>query len=324
MKTVLGIDGGGTSTRVAIVTSDGAVLGIGTAGSGNLHDVGPEGLRENVGAAHAAAWSAVGREPERADAAFFGMASVVTPSDRATVKSIGQSLELAPAEAMEVDHDLRIALAGGLGGGAGIVFIAGTGSSCFGRNAAGETWMAGGWGSFLSDEGSAFDLGRRGLIACVRAHDGRGSRTVLSDVYRTKLGIAEWRELLYRIDADGLRRAEVAALAPLVTEAAAHGDAVAVDIVQAATDALSEAVETVARKIGERAPKIVPSGGLAHSGPAYRAPLERAVLRRIPYAQIVDPTLPPVLGAACLALELVDAAPDAAAMSALRGYVDRR
>lgn len=321
MATVLGIDGGGTSTRVAIITTRGELLAIGSAGSGNLHDVGPDGLLEHVREAHSAAWSAAGEVPRTVDAAFFGMASVVTPSDRATVHGIGVQLELAPPDAIEVDHDLRIALAGGLAGAPGIVFIAGTGSSCFGRNAAGETWMAGGWGSFLSDEGSAFDLGRRGIIACIRAQDGRGPATALSAAYRTKLAITEWRELLYRIDAEGMRRSEVAGLAPLVTAAAAAGDPVAIEIIASATDALAESVETVARKLGEEVPQIVPSGGLAHSVPAYRVPLERALKRRIPGGQIVDPSLPPVLGAACLACELAGEPLGPDALARLRASV---
>jgi N-acetylglucosamine kinase-like BadF-type ATPase len=41
-------------------------------------------------------------------------------------------------DAIHVDHDIRIALAGGLSGRPGIALIAGTGSSCFGMNAAGD------------------------------------------------------------------------------------------------------------------------------------------------------------------------------------------
>ncbi len=46
------------------------------------------------------------------------------------------------------------------------------------------------------------------------------------------------------------------------------------------------------------------SGGLARAGSAYREPLERAIRARLPDCRIVDPALPPVLGAALLALEL--------------------
>ena len=77
-------------------------------------------------------------------------------------------------------------------------------------------------------------------------------------------------------------------------------------------------LKTVARKLGERSPRIVPSGGLAHSGPPYRTPLEEALKRRIPDGRIVDPMLPPVLGAACLACELAGEPLDATGLGRLR------
>ena len=148
MTIALGIDGGGTHTRAALLDSNGRLLGVGQSAAGNLHDVGEERLHAHVAEATRAAWSEAGEAPQEAAAAFFGMASVVTEVDRERVRRIGLELELAPDGRIEVDHDLRIALAAGLAGAPGIVVIAGTGSSCYGRSPAGETWMASGWGSF--------------------------------------------------------------------------------------------------------------------------------------------------------------------------------
>ena len=46
-----------------------------------------------------------------------------------------------------------------------IIVIAGTGSMVFGRNTAGVTARAGGWGYIFGDEGGAFDLVRQALRA---------------------------------------------------------------------------------------------------------------------------------------------------------------
>jgi N-acetylglucosamine kinase-like BadF-type ATPase len=109
------------------------------------------------------------------DGVFFGMAGVVSTADQAIVHDIARSLGLGGA--VQVDHDIRIALAGGLSGRPGIALIAGTGSSCFGINAAGERWQAGGWGHLISDEGSSYWFGWNAIRLAAGACDGRWETT---------------------------------------------------------------------------------------------------------------------------------------------------
>src|SRR6185436_17233044 len=139
-------------------------------------------------------------------------------------QKIAEDMHLAPAEQIGIDHDCRIALAGGLSGRPGIVLIAGTGSSCFGMNAAGEAWRSGGWGHLLADEGSGYWLGVKGLEAAVRAYDGRGAPTALLDQLQRHLGLPDMNDIMHRLYVTGMSRAELAALAPIVIAAAADGD----------------------------------------------------------------------------------------------------
>src|SRR6202021_1465278 len=67
-----------------------------------------------------------------------------------------------------------------VGEGEGIILVVGTGSAAYGRDAQGHTARAGGRGPWFSDEGSAFDIGRRALAAVVRAEENRGPQTELS------------------------------------------------------------------------------------------------------------------------------------------------
>jgi len=308
-RVVCGVDGGGTSTRVVLLEETGRILGQGTSGPGNLRDVGAVVLRKHVREAWLAAWQAADAEPRQVAAAFFGVASVATPADRETVRSIGLDLRLSGD--VTVDHDLAASLAGGLGGRPGITVIAGTGSSCFGRGQDGATWMAGGWGSFLDDRGSAFDLGRGALVACTRAHDGRGPETLLSALVRQELELGTWRELLARIDAQGMSRSEVAALAPLVTAAAEEGDSAALAIIDAGTSELGHAVLTVATRLALEDPLVVATGGLPEHAPTWKAAFQSAVTSRLPAAKLVEPALSPVLGAALLAFQHIGVQIDA-------------
>ena len=66
---VIGVDGGGSTTRAALVDAIGRVLGLGYAGPSNYDDVGVGVAEENIGRAVSAAWHAMGQAFRPADAA---------------------------------------------------------------------------------------------------------------------------------------------------------------------------------------------------------------------------------------------------------------
>ena len=57
--------------------------------------------------------------------------------------------------------------------------LAGTGSFAVGRNTAGETARAGGYGSQIGDEGSAYDIGRRAVLTLMHENDRTGEDALL-------------------------------------------------------------------------------------------------------------------------------------------------
>jgi len=71
--------------------------------------------------------------------------------------------------------------------------IAGTGSVALGRNAAGQTARAGGYGYLIDDAGGGVSIGRAALRAALRSGEGWGPKTVLADVFRAQLG--GWPEI---------------------------------------------------------------------------------------------------------------------------------
>ncbi|MEM6571240.1 MAG: BadF/BadG/BcrA/BcrD ATPase family protein [Planctomycetota bacterium] len=302
----VGVDGGGTNTRVLLVDAEGQRLGAGTSGSGNLHDVGAERLARHVDEAWRAAWAEAGEAPRAADAVFCGMASVGTEPNRSTVRDVVAGVGVGAIADVHVDIDLVAALAGGLGGRNGVAVIAGTGSSCFGRDASGRTFQSGGWGSLLDDVGSATWLGTRAMVAAIRAYDGRGPATSLQRRVMDRFGLADMRELLPAIDEQGgAERTARAALAPLVTEAAEEGDGVAEALLADGADALAECVEAVWRTLdfGAGPVEVTLTGGLGEGVPAYRDAFHREVERRVPTAVRVLPRTSNLVGAALVALE---------------------
>lgn len=243
MKLYLGIDGGQSSTIALIGDGDGAILGEGRAGPCN-HVGASEGRAKFVAAVgesvqQAAAQAGVDPQFEAMCAGFSGGAA-----DKDALLR-----ELIPAGRYLVTHDAHIALAGATRGGPGVIVIAGTGSIAYGRNAAGNTARAGGWGYAFGDEGSAFDIVRQALRAVLRHAEGWGPPTTLAHPLLAATGASDADALLHLCYTDAYPRERVAALAHLVDEAARSGDPVAGDILSGAAQALATIAAAVRRQL---------------------------------------------------------------------------
>lgn len=301
---VAGVDGGATRTRAWIAAGDGSILGTGTAGPSNYDNVGIEAasasIRDAVRAARAQA-----RLPDEPFASMFlGMAGVVSATDRAAIVRMVTDTRLAAQSAVTVDHDIRIAHAAGFQGGEGVVLIAGTGSSTYGRTRDGRHHRTG-WGYLLDDRGSGYFLGLHAVIAAVMEADGRGGPTSLSAAVRSHLALTDIDDILRIVYHAGAPVATLAALAPEVVRAGEAGDAVAMNILATGARELARMVETVARTLGftGRSFPITMVGGLVDRPGFYRRLVVEALHDLVPGGTIVEPALPPVAGALILALE---------------------
>ncbi len=319
---VLGVDGGGTKTQAAILDEGGQVCATGLGGPSNYDDIGLDQARANIAQAVAVARRRGGLDEAPFSAAFLGLAGVVSARDRAAGHTIAADLRLAVPERIGIDHDCRIALAGGLSGRPGIVLIAGTGSSCYGLNAAGENWRSGGWGSRIGDEGSGYWLGLQALISAVRAYDGRGEATRLQADILTTLGLADMNDIMHRLYVDNMARSEIAALGPLVLEAAGTGDGQAKALIGQACADLADCVRAVAGHLGFSGTcEVALVGGLVQGDPHFAQTLRGAIQQRLPQSRCQRAELPPVLGAGILALQLAGIPLSAAHRAALQQTV---
>lgn len=322
---VLGVDGGGTKTNVVILDEHARLCGFGRGGPSNLDDLGADVIQANISNAIYQACQMAGWASVSFASAFFGMAGVVSPRDRSTVQKIVEDMHLARGEQIGIDHDCRIALAGGLRGRPGIVLIAGTGSSCFGMNAERESWRAGGWAHLLADEGSGYWLGLHAMKIAVASYDGRAKPSVLMDLVKRHLGLTEMNEIMHRLYVDGVSRAEMAALAPLVLDAAAAGDEASINLVQRGTQELADCILAVAQHLSLASgnPEVVLVGGLIQSGEIFLGPMHQAILQRLPECRIQQPEFPPVIGACILGLQALNLSMDNEQAHSLHGQVEK-
>ncbi len=215
----------------------------------------------------------------------------------------GYSRELIRSAKYRITHDAEIALAGATGGEPGIIVIAGTGSMAFGMNEDDRTARAGGWGYVFGDEGGAFDLTRRALRAALQFEEGWGPETRLLASLLKRTGATSANQLLHRFYAD-VPRKDIAALAPLVSEAAEQKDAVAVQILETAAARLAWYVEGVYRNLfGEC--DIVP---VAFVGGVFRSRMIlqefRSRIGKSIECPVIPPRLSPAAGAVLEALRM--------------------
>ncbi len=300
----IGVDGGGTHTRALIIDGLGHPLGWGKSGPSNYDHVGIKTARNNIESALHSAWKLAGIDVQPATAACLGIAGITGTKDRAMILDMAVELHIAKASHITVDHDIRILLTGGLGGESGIALIVGTGSSCYGRNAAGHEVRVGGFGSLVDDLGSGYALGVQALRSSVFAADGRGRVTSLSEPVFKFLGITTMDDFPRRVYHEGLTRTQIASLAPLVISCAEAGDSVAINILRIGAMDLADMVATAVRRMEcNDSLALVIGGGLGEAETLYRQEILRALQMQVPKVKVVPPLFPAVVGAALLAME---------------------
>jgi glucosamine kinase len=228
MSVILGIDGGGTNTRAAIV-ANGKVVGTGQSGSIKRLRVGAEAAEANLRAALKEAFAQSGMKD--IDAASCGVASASMPGITEWIAAVFSDFGI---EKFEVVGDEVIALDAAFQGGPGILQIAGTGSNTIGRAADGSRESAGGWSSRLGDEGSGYWIGVNAVRRALHAYDREEPTQVIprvSEIWGTPT-MDDFINL-----GDSTPGPDYAALAPVIHELAEAGDPVAVGVLgQAAAD----------------------------------------------------------------------------------------
>jgi glucosamine kinase len=247
----LGVDGGGSKTMCA-VGDESSLLATVTAGPSNITRVGQTSARNALHVAIREACAKAKITPQQVQRACIGVAGAGREEIAGVVRQI--VAEIIPGE-IDVVGDMQIALTAAFGAGPGVIVIAGTGSIAYGRDAQGRTARAGGWGFAISDEGSAYWIGRAAISELLRTID----RAI--DQSKDAQAIAEATRLCREMKAawelhsfDELVRAansnfDFARLFPAVLTAAEAGDALAPRVLAQAGRELAQLAGIVVRRL---------------------------------------------------------------------------
>jgi len=184
------------------------------------------------------------------------------------------------------------------------VIISGTGSVAFGRNESGQEARAGGWGPTIGDEGSGYAIARDGLSAIVRAHDGRGRKTKMTELLCYDYDMCSPEDLPRFVYATTTHADDIARYGKLVIESARLGDEVAIEILERAGRELAECVLAVARRLAltsEQFP-VAYVGGVFNADDVILGPMRNVVKKEAAKATLNPPKNTPVEGAAMMAI----------------------
>jgi glucosamine kinase len=293
---VIGVDGGGSRTRVLIANESGQEVGM-AEGEGSAVRPGEVERSAQVIAAtiqQALTQATLGRAGARA--ACVGVAGVGRTDEREMLTDALDELGLA--DEVVVVPDALIALEDAFGEGSGVLLIAGTGSIAFGRGPTGTIARAGGWGPVCGDEGSGSWIGRRALGIVTAAHDGREPETSLTSSLLSAAGVDAIEALIPW--AAHATPSDLADLVPAVLEVAATGDQRANSLLSLAVEELGLHVLALARQLfgDERAAfPLALSGGLLARGSLIRKRMEHRLKSLTPGTQLKNDEVIPVRGA---------------------------
>ncbi len=292
---VIGIDGGGTKTRVAVCAPDGTLLRQETLGAFNLSAIGEDGFRRRT------------EEILALCGDMRGCGAICVGGAGVSGAAAGEILraELAAhgfAGKLLLCGDHEIALAGAMQT-PGCVLIAGTGSVCYGKNAAGETFRCGGGGHIIDDPGSGYTLGRDALAAALRTEDGRLSENALHAAVMDAVGGHDIQGIFDFVYFSRRGKSDIAALAPLVLRCAEQGDAASLAILRRGATELARLVSAVTGRLGlDKKSPCALAGGLLAENNIYRRTVCEALA---PFCRPAKPEHGALFGAVQLALAAV-------------------
>lgn len=302
-EVVIGIDGGGTRTRVLIMDREGREIGRGE-GSATLVDPEAPGKAALLVDTIVRRVLNEHRVPRPAAALWAALAGAGREVTRTRIRSELEEISRDMVRRVGVGTDVDAAIHDAFDHQPGIVLIAGTGTIVHALSPGGERMSVGGWGARLGDEGSGYAIALAGLKAILRAQDGRSEPTALTGLLadldlETPAALVDWV-------AHATKR-DVAALAPRVVAIADDGDPVAKQIVEQAVSELRLHLKAILERLGpqSRIRTVALVGGLVMPGRPLRSRMERVIAEL--GLEILAREVRPDRGAARFAMDLIEA-----------------
>ena len=324
---VLAIDGGNSKTDVALVASDGTVLASARGPGINAHEVGVDQTVLILDAVVKQAADRLDRRYRLHGADGSGWVAQHTVACLANADLPDEEAEHAAAVQAQgwsatatVVNDTFAILRAGLPDAAGphwgVAVVCGAGINCVGVAPDGRVTRYLALGTISGDWGGGYGLGLEVLWHAMRAEDGRGRDTVLTGYLTSHFGVERVEQVTIGLHQGKIPHDDLISLAPVLLRAADEGDPVARSLVDRQADEIAVMAITAMRRLdltGLATPVILGGGIITARNPLLMAGIARPLAQAAPRAQVRVIEVPPVVGAALLGLDHVNAPPDAEA-----------
>lgn len=304
MNYYLGIDGGGTKTKLCLMNSDNEVIQMAEGGPSSIDTVSEETTFNNFLNPFMEIINNCSNNIT-IKGVFAGIGGIVSGEDEKLVESIVRRLpNITKDTKIKAKNDMHNALASGLLFDEGVTLIVGTGSVAFGKDKHNHYHKCGGWGYKEGDLGSAYDIGFKAIKTMIKSYDGRIDITDFTKEVKDKIGIEKIEDVVGALNNLWNNRTEIASYAKLVTKHANLGDKYAKMIVDEATDQLALAVNGVIKNLNIDNKVIVIVGSLGNSEGYFKEQLHHKISLIDKDIKIISPLVDPALGAALMAKNL--------------------
>jgi len=303
MKFYIAQDGGDTKTKCVLADENMHVLFETQGGPSNFLMLGNQVVSETV-------LDLINQSVKNTNVTSKDIAGVVLGTTGAGRRTDAEVLEnyfsdLLNRKKMKfnfrIESDARIALEGAFTGKPGSILIAGTGSIMFGKDRKGNIYRVGGFGRFIGDEGSGYTIGRLGLQAVAKSFDGRGSKTLLSNLIEEKFNIGDPSALITEIYKN---KFDIASVTPLVIQAANANDEICLTIIENQIEELVLHLKSMYKLLNETEMKVSLIGSTITTDNFYTNKFKEKVSVELKNIKLTEPELPPALGAVLMAMNL--------------------
>lgn len=242
MDYALGFDGGGTKTECVLMDREKKIVARTRSGPSNPLRTGFEEAAREIVAAGEAAITETRISRDQVLVLCAGLGGAGKEPDRERMREL--LLRKFPNARVEVCTDMELSL-DAVGEIPAVALIAGTGSAVLGKNGAGLLARSGGLGPNGSDEGSAFEMGKK----AVELLQG-GKSSPLAAQILMHLGCESWAAVRKKAasNADEI----FPRVFPVLAVAADAGDKIAQQLLQEAAARLAGLVDVVVRKLNLR------------------------------------------------------------------------
>lgn len=304
---IIGVDGGGTKTRMVLGDTDGKILADIERGGTNHQHVGEKRCKAELNAGFLKLLALTGLEQSVITAVYLGLSGADIKSDFDLYNRVcGQVFGNVQ---FEVGNDVWLVMRGGLETQVGSVVVCGTGSNAASTNKEGKSAVLRQLEYELGAYGGSTDIAREAFHFAFRSNEQTGRKTALETEIPLQLGLSTIEEcipLFYPTKT--ITVSQIGEVTKLVFDLADYGDQVCHDLLVAHGQTLADNLLGTLRQVDaldDEMPIVLGGTLFSFEETPLMTRFKNTIKISAPNTHFVTGIKPPVMGAYLKALDML-------------------